>query len=265
MAKATDIIAKAVSQIGVKENPANSNKVIYNTEYYGREVSGSAYPWCVTFVWWVFKQCGASNLFCNGKKTASCTYLMNNMASQKVTSPKPGDLVLYQFDRNADADHIGILEKINSDGTYQVIEGNTSTSNDANGGQVMRRTRKKSLVLCFIRPAYEDSGSTGKDDALTTFIKAVQKACGAVVDGIAGSETISKTVTISAKKNCVHTVVKPVQTYLNYLGYNCGAVDGIIGSKTTAAIKAYQKTNGCVVDGEITARNKTWKKLLGMI
>ena len=31
-----------------------------------------------------------------------------------------------------------------------------------------------------------------------------------------------------------------------------------------AAIKAYQKANGCVADGEITARKNTWKKLLGM-
>lgn len=34
------------SQLGVKEAPAGSNNVMYNTVYYCREVSGPAYPWC---------------------------------------------------------------------------------------------------------------------------------------------------------------------------------------------------------------------------
>ena len=108
------------------------------------------------------------------------------------------------------------------------------------------------------------SAPVKKDDAKTTFIKGVQKACGAKVDGKAGSETLSKTVTVSAKTNRKHAVVKPLQTYLNALGFDCGAVDGIAGTKFTAAVKAYQKANGCVVDGIITAGQKTWKKLLGL-
>lgn len=100
--------------------------------------------------------------------------------------------------------------------------------------------------------------------ALKDFIKDVQAATGANVDGIAGPETISKTVTVSATKNRKHKVVSAIQKRLNALGYDCGTVDGIAGPKFTAAVKAYQKANGCVSDGEITAKNKTWKKLLGM-
>ena len=98
----------------------------------------------------------------------------------------------------------------------------------------------------------------------TQFIKDVQKAIGAKVDGIAGAETISKTVTVSARTNSKHKVVKSLQKYLNALGYDCGKVDGIAGVLFTNAVKKYQKDNGCVVDGEITAQEKTWKKLLGM-
>ena len=103
-----------------------------------------------------------------------------------------------------------------------------------------------------------------KEDARTTFIKGVQAACGAKVDGIAGTETLEKTVTVSTKTNKKHEVVKHIQTYLNVLGYNCGAVDGVVGSKTTAAIKNFQKDHSCTVDGIITAKQKTWKKLLGI-
>lgn len=97
------------------------------------------------------------------------------------------------------------------------------------------------------------------------FVKDVQKAILAKVDGIAGSETLSKTVTVSRQKNNRHAVVRPIQKYLNSIGFNCGTVDGIAGVKFDSAVKAFQRANGCVVDGEITKGNKTWRCLLGMI
>jgi N-acetylmuramoyl-L-alanine amidase len=101
--------------------------------------------------------------------------------------------------------------------------------------------------------------------SLTQFIKDVQKACGASVDGIAGPETLSKTVTLSASKNRRHAAVKPVQKRLYALGYTVvGEADGVAGPKFEAAVIAFQEDNGCWVDGEITAGCKTWKKLLEM-
>lgn len=99
----------------------------------------------------------------------------------------------------------------------------------------------------------------------TQFVKDVQKYIGAKIDGDAGPETISKTVTISAEKNRTHAVVRPVQKYLNSLGYDCGTVDGIAGAKFKKAVIKFQKAKGCIADGEITAKGKTWKKLLGML
>ena len=96
----------------------------------------------------------------------------------------------------------------------------------------------------------------------TSFVKDVQKAIGAKVDGIPGNETLSKTVTVSKSKNNKHAVVRPIQKYLNSIGYNCGTVDGVAGNKFDSAVKAFQKSNGCVADGAITAKKSTWKKLL---
>ena len=99
----------------------------------------------------------------------------------------------------------------------------------------------------------------------TQFIKNIQAAFGAKVDGIAGPETLSKTLTLSAKLNRKHMAVKYVQRYLYELGYTeVGAADGVAGVKFTSAVAHFQQDNGCVVDGEITARATTWKKLLGM-
>ena len=108
--------------------------------------------------------------------------------------------------------------------------------------------------------------STSSTYTKTQFIKDVQRATGAEVDGIAGSETLSKTVTVSATKNRKHAVVKAIQKRLNALGYSCGDADGIAGAKFTAAVNKYQDKvlgyNNC--DGEITAKGKMWKSLLGM-
>jgi hypothetical protein len=114
-------------------------------------------------------------------------------------------------------------------------------------------------------PAKESGGSSSAEYTLKQFVKDVQKACGAVADGIAGNETISKTVTLSAKKNTRHAAVKAVQKRLYALGYvEVGKIDGIAGMKFTSAVAHFQLDNDCWVDGEITARNKTWRKLLGM-
>lgn len=108
------------------------------------------------------------------------------------------------------------------------------------------------------------SSSTTSDYDLKQFVKDVQTACGAKVDGVAGSETLSKTVTLSVTENSRHAVVKAVQKRLKSLGYDPGVIDGIYGSKTKAAVIDFQRKNGRIADGEITAKNITWRKLLGM-
>lgn len=97
------------------------------------------------------------------------------------------------------------------------------------------------------------------------FIRDIQKACGATVDGIAGQETLRKTVTLSWTKNRTHAAVKPVQKWLYAQGYiEVGEADGVAGAKFTSAIGNYQQENDCFVNGELNEWGKTWYKLLGM-
>lgn len=56
---------------------------------------------------------------------------------------------------------------------------------------------------------------------------------------------------------------KTLQANLNKLGYDCGTVDGIIGAKTKAAIKALQKATGLDVDG--IAGPKTLAKIAELL
>lgn len=110
-----------------------------------------------------------------------------------------------------------------------------------------------------------DNTECSKPDSVRAqFIREVQSAIGAKADGVAGPETLSKTVTVSRTKNNRHPVVRPIQKYLNTLGFSCGDADGIAGIKFDSAVRAYQKANRCIADGVITAGNNTWKSLLGL-
>ena len=156
MSSAAKVLQIARAEIGTKESPANSNKVKYAKEY-----GMNGQPWCAMFVWWVFKHAGCPELFYGGKKSAYCPTIADYYIAKKQTvskgSGKAGDIVLFDGNKNNSSDHIGIIEKKNSDGTYTTIEGNTSLTNNANGGQVMRRTRKQSEISYICRPKYTET------------------------------------------------------------------------------------------------------------
>lgn len=150
------ILTLARVEIGTKEAPAGSNRVKYNTAYYGREVSGSNLHWCAVFIWWLFQQAGAPELYFGGERTAYCPALLNYHRSQKVADGfKPGDIIFFNFDGGKLARHVGICEAF--DGTHiTTIDGNTGDFNEANGGAVMRRRRHKKYIVGAYRPDYEE-------------------------------------------------------------------------------------------------------------
>lgn len=143
-------------QLGVLESPAGSNHVKYNTAYYGKEVAGAAYPWCMAFVWWCFREAGFS-LY----KTASCTDFVNQYKRVSLTQIvkkdfKPGDIVFFDFSgKRAKTEHVGIVVSVGSGYVY-TIEGNTGAGNDANGGAVQKRKRSLDLITVGVRPNYPD-------------------------------------------------------------------------------------------------------------
>lgn len=150
------VLEVARLQLGVIEFPANSNKVKYNEWYYGKPVSGQAYPWCMAFVQWVFSEAGFS-LF----RTASCSALLSQYrkyaADQIVSSGyRAGDILLFDFSgKRSKTEHVGICT--GCDGSYvYTIEGNTGSTSETNGGAVMERKRPIKYVTCGIRPKYKD-------------------------------------------------------------------------------------------------------------
>jgi hypothetical protein len=145
-------LAKAISQLGTKESPPDSNKVLYTNWY------GMVGPWCAMFCTWCYEQAGDSPSFSQGSRYAYVPYILgdaqNGRYGLKTTSdPIPGDLVLYNWD-GGEYDHVGLFEGWTGGRTFSAIEGNTSTSNNSNGGEVMRRQRDAATTtIVFVRAA----------------------------------------------------------------------------------------------------------------
>ena len=98
------------------------------------------------------------------------------------------------------------------------------------------------------------------------FVREVQFCTGSTPDGKPGSETLSKTVTVSKMKNRTHFVVMPLQKLFKKHGGYFGTVDKTAGKLFEAAVNSYQKEvlQYANQDGEITAKGRMWKSLLGM-
>ena len=103
---------------------------------------------------------------------------------------------------------------------------------------------------------------------------AFQNANGLAADGIVGKLTWAKLYDTTAALPSASTAtgtqpmvyrgsrgdaVRKLQELLHKKGFDCGAVDGIFGSKTYAAVMAFQKANGLGADG--IAGPLTWGKL----
>lgn len=231
------LLQVAEKEIGVKEYPKNSNNVKYNTEYYGREVSGDNYRWCMVFIWWCFKEVNMSDAFYGGKKCASCTTVRDFHKDKVITSGyKPGDIIFYNFNKgkldplSSTCQHAGFCKEWHPmSGKMHSIEGNTGTTNDANGGSVMCRIRTQDQIVCGIRLVGEIN------------------------------QVKYQQVTLPILKSGYNMpAVKSAQTLLNYLGYDCGVADGIFGTKTDAAVRKFQTENALYPDGQIG--KDTYKK-----
>lgn len=139
------VVEIASKEIGTVEEPKNSNKTKY-----GKWFGFDGVAWCGMFVSWVYFKSGNSlgNIgFTKG--FAGCqTAVAHFKKKNKITkTPIEGDIVFFDWNADGRYDHVGIFVKWIDKDTFETIEGNTSLTNQSNGGQVMRRNRKNKNVL----------------------------------------------------------------------------------------------------------------------
>lgn len=222
------VIEIAKKYVGVTEYPPNSNNVVFNTRFYGREVSGN-YPWCCAFIWYIHNEAGVDI-----KKTASCVELgtwFKNNGKFKTSAPKVGDIVFFKFSGSSRwTNHVGIVVEVGN-GYIKTIEGNTSSDekgSQSNGGMVAERKRKlNSTIVGF------------------GYFEPIENT----------PSTIYPTIKIGSRG----ASVKTLQTLLNSNGANL-TVDGIFGQLTKIAVLSFQGEKGLAKDGIVG--KLTWAKLL---
>ncbi len=143
------VIEIAEKEIGYTELPANSNKTKY-----GKWFGFDGVAWCGMFVSWCYDKAGfpLGNIgFKNGFAGCQTAVAYYTKKGKLTKTPTDGDIVFFDWNGDGRYDHTGLFVK-DIDGIYfETIEGNTSLTNQSNGGQVMKRKRKYSGVL-FVHP-----------------------------------------------------------------------------------------------------------------
>lgn len=241
---ARQVMTEAISQTGVTESPANSNRTKY-----GKAFGSNGVPWCSIFEWWCGNEAPGSNPIPHNFNAAYCqddvvgkkggTWIMKKTASNDtkkagLSKVKYGDVIDFDFGKNnLTRQHTGFA--IGRSGEYYItIEGNTSTTekgSQSNGGCVAIRRRHYKEVCSIARPKY------GKEPAYT-----LPGACPVDAPKLPARGYF--------KKGDSGANVGRLQKCLNWATGSGLAVDKQFGNMSLAAIIWFQVKNGLTPDGQ---------------
>jgi hypothetical protein len=156
-------LALAKSFEGYTEHPPGSN-----LNQFGLWYGANGWPWCAEFVSYVLSKCGYKWVDPKASRWAYCPYVVHDAQSGKyglktisaakaaqLSKVDPGAgraciLVLFDWDNDGVADHIGFYDQATGSSTFTTVEGNTSAKSNSNGGQVELRIRNVSDVQAFV-------------------------------------------------------------------------------------------------------------------
>lgn len=144
------VVDIAASQIGVVEQPRGSNRgpeVDVFIRAAGLDPAEASFPWCVCFLYWVFRQAakvkgienplpqtaGVITLWNLARRTEAQVVHRSEISAQTV---KPG--MIFLFDLGGGKGHAGLVIDVRGDHII-TIEGNTNPGGSSDGFGVFRR------------------------------------------------------------------------------------------------------------------------------
>jgi hypothetical protein len=162
---AKELVNVANTQIGIFENPRNSNTGPEVEGFYQRStfLNGTGWAWCAAFVCYLFKTAASKKGIQYSfklPKTAGAydfkNWANNNSKYIEVLSPPfnkilPGDVIIFNFS------HIGLSISQMTGSKIDTIEGNTDASGSREGGGVYKKSRNISLIKHVLRIKYNDN------------------------------------------------------------------------------------------------------------
>ena len=189
-------LARAQSEVGIKESPMNSNKVKYNTWFYGSVVSGSAYPWCAAFVCWVYLAAADITKDNSNDIKVFQSWLNTNYKTGLRVDGGYGPLTraaavtAWQMEMNTQFD----LE-LEVDGVYGKKSKAAAKKCEVAYGAKGKFTHLiQGLLYCH---GYDPNGFDGVfANGMLTAVRAFQRAKGLSLDGVVGANTWAKLLSI---------------------------------------------------------------------
>jgi hypothetical protein len=144
------IIEVAKKYVGMKENDGNKfdeNSILGQVLHKAGQKDGEA--WCAYFAEAVFcEACPDRNSEFRKIFSASAVKTYENFQAEKFNCgsiPMTGALVVWKRYKDGKATwqgHVGIVSKVNPDGSFYSIEGNTNSAGSREGDSVQEKLRK---------------------------------------------------------------------------------------------------------------------------
>lgn len=283
------VIDIAQAEVGYLEKETNSNLDSKtgnagdeNYTKYARDLAEVGFfngrkqgrAWCAVFTAWNFWKAfgkeAALQLLCQPEKDncgAGCGYAFDyfKRKGRIFSSPQPGDLIFFWSKDKKTKSHIGLVYAVDRVKVY-TLEGNTSGAAGvvANGGGVFRKSYNLSYarIAGYGRPDWGASVKAENQPVKAPTVEDKEEPAQAEKTPVSGSQE-GKTIMIelnTQRNGSKGEQVKTIQRLLKALGQDCGKVDGVFGSQTLKAVKAFQKAEHIDADG-VVGRD-TWTKLL---
>jgi hypothetical protein len=148
------VIELCEASVNYTESPNNDTT-------FGKWFGLNNQPWCAMSASKMYFDAGIIASVANTKKGfASCDawlkYLTKNNQLVPIGQAKRGDLVFFQFDEDAQPDHVGIVKFHHTRLKYlQVFEGNTSSGkagSQSNGDGFYLKRRDYKTIMAVARP-----------------------------------------------------------------------------------------------------------------
>ena len=217
---------------GLGESPSGSNHN-FITEWYGMDG-----PWCAMTVSRALCRAGftsdGDDVVVPGVRTTTAKgwayvpYMLNDFrdAGRADNDPQPGDIVIFDWDADGLADHVGMVESVEADGTVWTYEGNRNDVLD-------HVHRDPGVILAYCHPPY-DGGPP------PVHVEPPVPEGGVDVPAFPGYCSYGTT----------GEATRQVQQRFAQRGWDLVA-DGVFGRKTDGAVRRFQADKSLEVDGVV--------------